>query len=526
MVPSGGVKPAGKKNTKPPIKMRAFHWNVVQPKQLEGTIWKGLTDDSVVFDVKQFEVSFSVKDAPKPVKGAEGSADEEKKKKQVIELIDSKRSYNINIALARFRMTHAAIRDAILAMDEIVLGEDKVSALLKCAPTEEELEQVKEYHGEEDLLGNTEKFFRTIANIPRVDKRLECFFFKMKFSTYCEEHERSVTFLELASRALKGSQNLKTLLEYMLALGNYLNGGTTKGGAYGFKLDTINKLKSTKSSDNKSTLLHFLVKTVDTKNKTLRAFVDELSCLHPASRVETAILASDVAKLRASLNKVDAEIKKCDQKDATDRFYTVMSVFNEIAERRVVSIEERVKQLDSVATTLSTYFGESDKMKLEELFKLFADFVADYKEAEAHLEKMRVQEFREQKKREEAEKQKLKQKKQHLEQIKQQQSTLEKPKPTEDPAETFQIIEPIDEDKEPNLHGGDKEGKGEIVDKVIGALKTTDANEIMKMIRARRRKNSTALQMPPKDLRKPGAKNNKTRTSSNLDTMSEVNEQA
>jgi hypothetical protein len=42
--------------------------------------------------------------------------------------------------------------------------------------------------------------------------------------------------------------------------GNYLNGGTARGGAYGFKLDTLGKLESVKGADNKTTLLDILAK--------------------------------------------------------------------------------------------------------------------------------------------------------------------------------------------------------------------------------------------------------------------------
>ena len=43
-------------------------------------------------------------------------------------------------------------------------------------------------------------------------------------------------------------------------MGNYLNGGTTKGAAWGFKLDSLNKLIGTKTVDNNSTLLHYLAR--------------------------------------------------------------------------------------------------------------------------------------------------------------------------------------------------------------------------------------------------------------------------
>ena len=40
---------------------------------------------------------------------------------------------------------------------------------------------------------------------------------------------------------------LKKVLQMTLALGNYLNGGTNKGAAWGFTLDTLSKLSGTKT---------------------------------------------------------------------------------------------------------------------------------------------------------------------------------------------------------------------------------------------------------------------------------------
>jgi hypothetical protein len=42
---------------------------------------------------------------------------------------------------------------------------------------------------------------------------------------------------------VKQSPKFKKVLEVVLALGNYLNGGSFRGAAYGFKLDALNKLR-------------------------------------------------------------------------------------------------------------------------------------------------------------------------------------------------------------------------------------------------------------------------------------------
>ena len=47
---------------------------------------------------------------------------------------------------------------------------------------------------------------------------------------------------------LTATDYLLQVLEYALACGNYLNGVSNKGAAWGFKIDSLNKLKDIKSA--------------------------------------------------------------------------------------------------------------------------------------------------------------------------------------------------------------------------------------------------------------------------------------
>ena len=60
---------------------------------------------------------------------------------------------------------------------------------------------------------------------------------------------------------------MKKVIEYALAIGNYLNGGSNKGAAWGFKVDGLNKLIGTKTLDNKSTLLHYMARKLGTRKQ-------------------------------------------------------------------------------------------------------------------------------------------------------------------------------------------------------------------------------------------------------------------
>lgn len=64
-------------------------------------------------------------------------------------------------------------------------------------------------------------------------------------------------------------------MEYALAAGNYMNGQSARGGAYGFKFDMLEKLADIKTTDNKSSLLMFIIQRAEDDKKKEIVSVDE-----------------------------------------------------------------------------------------------------------------------------------------------------------------------------------------------------------------------------------------------------------
>ena len=72
-------------------------------------------------------------------------------------------------------------------------------------------------------------------------------------------------------------------------MGNFLNAGNkSKGGAYGFKLDLLKKLKNTKSISGKTTLMHYLVKVCEEKYPNYVKIDESLAAIPKASKVVSA----------------------------------------------------------------------------------------------------------------------------------------------------------------------------------------------------------------------------------------------
>lgn len=64
-----------------------------------------------------------------------------------------------------------------------------------------------------------------------------------------------------------------------------MNSGTRNGQAFGFEISFLPKLSGTKDVENKTTLLHYIVETIERKFPELLNFYEELEHVDRASRV-------------------------------------------------------------------------------------------------------------------------------------------------------------------------------------------------------------------------------------------------
>jgi len=305
-------------------------------------------------------------------------------------LIEEKRSYNTDITLARFRMTNSHIRDAILSMDETALDQDKLLQLIKVAPTQDEIELLQAYTGDVNALGNTEKFFRCISSIPRIQRRLEFMLFKQQFKGLYVGFKANIDSVSSGLTQIKNSKALKKILTITLAFGNYMNGGTPKGGVWGFKLSGLNRLNSSKSVDNQSSLLHYIVDFINKTQPQVKAFIEDIGACHEACRVESLFLEGEVAKIVAVVQRIEVELQRSEE-SIIDRFVPVMRDFYSKANKKISKINSRLKQTLEDYNSLLKYFavGADEKMQWEDFFGIFDRFVKSYQVAEKQIDEIK-----------------------------------------------------------------------------------------------------------------------------------------
>ncbi|PIK49678.1 putative formin-like protein 3 [Apostichopus japonicus] len=174
--------------------------------------------------------------------------------------------------------------------------------------------------------------------------------------------------LAITSFSVKNSTQLKRLLEIILAFGNYLN-SAKRGSAYGFKLQSLDTLLDTKSTDRKITLLHYIVETVQLKFPEIDKFHGDLQYVDKAANVSAENLTMDI-------NMLVNGIKKCKREYAQCSDSTILRDF-------LLNNEDKDAYNDVVS-----YYGENPKMTPPgTFFSFFTRFDAAYKKSVLENEK-------------------------------------------------------------------------------------------------------------------------------------------
>jgi hypothetical protein len=218
------------------------------------------------------------------------------------------------------------------------------------------------------------------SKVPRAALRTDLLLFKTTFTVLDQAQSSRISLCEAGLSALKHSTGLKKVLEIVLALGNYMNGGTKKGGQYGFKMSTINKLSGSKNAAGDGTLLDFIFMTMERNYPNELNFYKELKMLTEASNYEFSFMQSEASKFNGMLSKLEGELKATQNLPPDqDLFYTIMSRFYNQVKSKGEEYEKRVKAIGELTTELALFFGEEKKMKMEEMFALFGSFVDEFK---------------------------------------------------------------------------------------------------------------------------------------------------
>ena len=232
-------------------KLRPLYWDVITSRSVvEKSMWFQMNDRDIQLDTAMLDTEFTSKPMTFVLPVAE-----ETKTSDVVNLLDAKREQNVGIAIGRLKVSTQQLHHALLFGDFSVITRENISQLVNAAPTEDEQAACLAFSGDEKKLSSASRFAYELSDIPMVAIRFECCKTIITFDDEVARIRRIVQVYEANEKMMMNSAGIKQLMKLILAIGNYLNGESARGGAWGFKINLLSKLSQTKTADGTKTLM-------------------------------------------------------------------------------------------------------------------------------------------------------------------------------------------------------------------------------------------------------------------------------
>ncbi|XP_064360864.1 protein diaphanous homolog 3 isoform X2 [Dromaius novaehollandiae] len=383
-----GLKP--KKEFRPEVTMKRLNWSKIRPQEMtESCFWVKAEEDKYenADMLCKLELTFCCQ---KKVKKEEEEFEEKKSiKKRIKELkvLDPKIAQNLSIFLGSFRMPYEEIKTMILEVDETQLAESMIQ----------------------------------MSNVKRLRPRLSAILFKLQFEEQVNNIKPDIMAVSAACEEIKKSKSFSKLLELVLLMGNYMNAGSRNAQTFGYNLSSLCKLKDTKSADQKTTLLHFLVEVCEERYQDVLNFVEDFQHLDKASKVSAENLEKSLKHMERQLQQLEKDLQTFPvPEDKHDKFVAKMSSFVVHAKEDFQKLSRMHENMEKLYQNMMGYYAiDLKKVSVEEFLTDLNNFRTMF--MQAVKENMRRREAEEKQRRariakEKAEKEKLErqQKKKHL----------------------------------------------------------------------------------------------------------------
>lgn len=391
-------------NGEPRPKLKPLHWDKVRATSDRAMVWDQLKSSSFQLNEDMIEALFMNNSTPSALPRDAGRKTTVPPFRQEERVLDPKKAQNIAILLRALNVTRDEVSDALLDGNAECLGTELLETLVKMAPTKEEELRLRDYNGDASKLGSAERFLKAVLDIPFAFKRVDAMLYRANFEAEINYLMKSFETLEAACEDLRGSRLFLKLLEAVLRTGNRMNVGTNRGEAKAFKLDTLLKLADVKSTDGKTTLLHFVVQEIirseDAKSEKESAMIihsskdeqlrkqglklvsglsSELGNVKKAAMMDFDVLHGYVSKLETGIEKIKSVLQLERQCTQGQKFFTTMQSFLKKAETEIDKVRgEEKKALVRVKDITEYFHGDTAKEEAHPLriFMVVRDFLS------------------------------------------------------------------------------------------------------------------------------------------------------
>lgn len=421
-------------NTK--YKLPTFNWVPLKPNQVKGTIFNEFhNEDKILKGVNfdDFEEQFKLGTKPELMRKNSVStlnASKRFKMPEKVSLLEHNRLRNMAISMRKIDIDTDTVVRAINSFDTNTLTAEYLEVLLRMIPNADEAKAYREYERSGrslEEMNEVDKFLFHISKIERLEQKLRIMFYITTLVQPNQKPAESVIgqcrsrigVITEAARMLRKSQGIRTLLEYVLVFGNYLNCSTrtiATAPAYGFKLSTLDLISETKSSlDRNRSLLHYIVDTIlkNIENNECRPVRNAFITLagkggHSTDTLDNIKMPFDLEKLLTAVEKatvvsmetcalevIDLEkgMELCKQELqlrntsglANNQATQHLRQFISNKSPELQTLREDLKRAQHEYNECVEYFGESTKLmeSSNQLFGTFTRFLKNLKQCQS-----------------------------------------------------------------------------------------------------------------------------------------------
>jgi cytokinesis protein len=388
-------------------RMKQLQWDKLTPQHAAETIWgqtsvseqelASMLREQGMFD--EMEEDFKARNvAKRPAQAAK------KEKMEFKTHLTLQTRQGIEMVLRRIKSSltdakHATPEEVahhIVNCNEAVLDQSFLEELLRHYPESEVKGQLGEYRNASDeelrLLHPADRLVVLLMTVPHLKDKVKGLLYMTKYREAVDIIKEGATRVREGSETLMQAPNFAKLLSLILMMGNFLNSSGMQGGAFGFKISSINKLVDTKAGDG-TTLLHFVERTISRCFPETEAFLEELDKPSEACRVQLLDLKRDLAELKSGSTQHKKELHRFldESEDRLEDPYTklMLPFLNEV-QGELTRLSDQVQFSEHTFHEALRYFGEGpdpkrrgfpapQSMRTEDFFGIFREFQAAYK---------------------------------------------------------------------------------------------------------------------------------------------------
>ena len=402
-----------------------LHWKTLR-KVTSNSLWAQIDQDNemnIEIDEEEFQELFQAEKDEAGV--AITNTTVSQKRGSSVCVIDSKRANNGGIILARLKMSHDDLADAVDRIDEQNLTGEQIENIIEYLPTKDERKALETYmlEGGQDAaekfdgLCECEKFMVSMMTVKHAKRKVSALLFKLQFESCIQDIQKEACAIEQACEELSSSVRLRQLLGIILTFGNRLNtAGNGKRKAGAFTLDSLLKLNQAKAFDKKTTFLHYIILIVQRNNELLLNFKDDLPTVFASEKIFWDQCVSDLEEVENQLENVrkmalyqahqaqSYRVRRKSKREDPDESLsdadegltleeevealrsTPIGLFTLGAIKYVSALRDKVESTKIMYARVLEYFGEEEKqLQPHELFSIIVSFSRDFDKAKEQV---------------------------------------------------------------------------------------------------------------------------------------------